>query len=576
MSKRYILSIIVILISVILPQAACLAQSTQQLSQFGITWTFDRAYRYGQFANGDYWVVGPVRIIGIDPPSHESNGRMMNGSMINPSPRYYTRQGYDSELYGSYPQAGEYDPLLNAARPNGQPVSSGNLLIVPAGSSLVSVISHPDPPSGSYIQSGAILTVLSAPPPEGSFRPPYVNVPKAIRFNKSQLNYSLLKKLSVSPSVSSVMPRLTQQAGDGQEDSVERMFERPWIDHIPLWMGRAHHPMENMPDYAREMSTQVGIGALMLHLDFSNQEKETLLIRYVQLGIDLYGIVRDGGGGNWIGMGGHASARKYPILFAGLVLGDADMRNIGQKSGDYIHSGSYGPGDPPPDYIHFGEDDQTFYVTQADVDITNGPLFYPDQRDAEKLPYRQTDIGLPEWGIVHAVNPEQSNRYWPTWYRQVTGTGWAGWVLAVHIMGVKDLWNHDALFDYMDRYMQVAEDDGAWPGYRQQSRFSAAMWDTCREQYGRRWIMNNYSDPYSQGHYTGSGPTPPIVFILGDVSGNGDVSTYDATLAAQYSVGLIYLDGQSVQRADVTANSKVSSYDASLIAQYAIGLIEGF
>ncbi|MBL7071848.1 MAG: S8 family serine peptidase [Candidatus Omnitrophica bacterium] len=67
-----------------------------------------------------------------------------------------------------------------------------------------------------------------------------------------------------------------------------------------------------------------------------------------------------------------------------------------------------------------------------------------------------------------------------------------------------------------------------------------------------------------------------LSMLLGDVTGNGDVSSYDASLAAQYSINLISLPPDAVQRADVTGNGDVSSYDASLIAQYAIGLIDGF
>ena len=40
-----------------------------EISQFGITWTFDDSYPYGQFANGDFWVAGPVTIIQISPAS---------------------------------------------------------------------------------------------------------------------------------------------------------------------------------------------------------------------------------------------------------------------------------------------------------------------------------------------------------------------------------------------------------------------------------------------------------------------------------------------------------------------------
>ena len=64
--------------------------------------------------------------------------------------------------------------------------------------------------------------------------------------------------------------------------------------------------------------------------------------------------------------------------------------------------------------------------------------------------------------------------------------------------------------------------------------------------------------------------------MLGDVTGNGNVSSYDASLTAQYAIGLISLSADEVLRADVTQNGNVSSYDASLIAQYAIGLIDGF
>ena len=66
---------------------------------------------------------------------------------------------------------------------------------------------------------------------------------------------------------------------------------------------------------------------------------------------------------------------------------------------------------------------------------------------------------------------------------------------------------------------------------------------------------------------------PPI---LGDVTGNEAVSSYDASLAAQYAIGLIDLAEDAALRADVTGNGDVSAYDASLIAQYAIGLIDGF
>ena len=39
----------------------------QQVSQHGVTWKFDREVPVGQFVNGDYYVVGPVKVVEIDP-----------------------------------------------------------------------------------------------------------------------------------------------------------------------------------------------------------------------------------------------------------------------------------------------------------------------------------------------------------------------------------------------------------------------------------------------------------------------------------------------------------------------------
>ena len=443
------------------------AYGREQLAQFGIIWTFDKDYITGQFANGDYWVVGPVTIIGITPASVEVNGRIINGSMVNPSPKLGKKQGYDSAMYGSYARPGDYDPGLNAARPNGRDLSAANPLVLQPGSSLVSTISTPETDDRTQLKVAAVLTVLDRAAPDGSFRPPYSGADKTIRFNKSQLDYSLLACLKPVP-------------GSPGLSTVERYFERPWLDHIPGWPGRSHHPADNMPDYDRDVTTQVGLGAVMLNLNFENQRKETLLIRYTQVGIDLFGVIQDGGNENWL----QDTGRKFPILFAGLMLDDPGMKSIGEKSGHYAHTAPYGPDNPPPDLVRFEEDEMTFYVTQLDVDMTHSPQWKPDRRDAMKLPYEKEDIGLPEWGKVRLYDRTTINKYWKTSYRQVICQAYGGIVLTMHIMGVKDLWNHDALFDYTDRYMRVAVD------WRQTSRFVEAMWDTYRKDYGSVWTMS--------------------------------------------------------------------------------------
>ena len=84
-----------------------------EISQYGITWTFDKPAKTGQFITGDWWVIGPVRIVTITPSpgpatndntfitrnhwgdtSLEIDTTMRNGSMI--ILRAGKTQGYDS------------------------------------------------------------------------------------------------------------------------------------------------------------------------------------------------------------------------------------------------------------------------------------------------------------------------------------------------------------------------------------------------------------------------------------------------------------------------------------------------
>jgi hypothetical protein len=103
---------------------------------------------------------------------------------------------------------------------------------------------------------------------------------------------------------------------------------------------------------------------------------------------------------------------------------------------------------------------------------------------------------LPEWGIIHARNAASDGLDWDnaSYRRCCTAVFWAGYLLAAWIMedtfSAKTLWNHDALFDYMDRYMRIeldgVDDEGNAfsTGLRQDSIFAEQMWDTYRDDYG--------------------------------------------------------------------------------------------
>lgn len=431
--------------------SAFLTRGATEISQYGITWTFDKDYQTGQFCNGDYWVVGPVKITSIANSWHKKPGPGLDGSMINPPAT--DKQGYDNRLTS-------YNESLNVSAP----------LTLKPGESLVSTVSwligEPGCPKLNggtkqprpVLRDAAVLTCLDSVPPEGSFRPPYCGSDKTIRFNKKNLRYDLLKSLS-------------KVSGTPDITKIAKSVQRPWIDHVYQYLGAMVHPTENMPQYGREFSIAIGDAALMLLLDFPDDEKEDLLIGFVQIGIDFAGIADNGGG--WPSNGGHHMGRKWPILFAGLMLDDEHMKNVGQWE------------------TVFQEDHDTFYVSEAEVDMTHGGSWAPDNR-APKRAYEKEDIGLPEWGIVHRAKPSADNMDWTATYRPINNVGYTGWVLAAQIMGQKAAWNHGPLFDYVDR--ATAVDPASFS-----SSFVANMWKAYRADCGPMWVPDNASDFYSPG-----------------------------------------------------------------------------
>ncbi len=62
----------------------------------------------------------------------------------------------------------------------------------------------------------------------------------------------------------------------------------------------------------------------------------------------------------------------------------------------------------------------------------------------------------------------------------------------------------------------------------------------------------------------------------GDVSLNGSINPYDASLVLQHAVSAITLNSKQQTVADVSGNGAITSYDASMILQYNVGLISIF
>jgi len=75
-----------------------------------------------------------------------------------------------------------------------------------------------------------------------------------------------------------------------------------------------------------------------------------------------------------------------------------------------------------------------------------------------------------------------------------------------------------------------------------------------------KFLAGSYSMIIKEGRY-------------GDLSGNKEITAFDASLVLQYIVGLINLSPEQKIAADVTGDKKVSALDAAMILQYTVGLI---
>jgi hypothetical protein len=277
--------------------------------------------------------------------------------------------------------------------------------------------------SANPIQTAAILTSMASAVPLDTFRPSYCDRQQDVLYHADDLQRDLLPRLSRSGI------RMSYENGSISLAFLEQVFQRPWLDTITYGFAA---PMQNMPVYGREVARAAGIGSLLLCCDYTPQQKEKLLVNMVQVGIDLWGIVQAGGHPGWFAHGGHNSGRKWLISFAGLMLGDANMA---------APSRTY-PG------LAFQEDMQTMY----DAAWTGANVVYAGHFGSQGHPSH------PDWGPYEHLQPAD----WPgnigeNYRRCCTSIAWVGEALAAMILNADDTWDHQAFFDYVDRWM--SEDD---------------------------------------------------------------------------------------------------------------------
>ena len=411
----------------------------ESVSQYGITWTFDKPARTGQFVNGDWYVVGPATVKAITPkplygseiPKREldhmdkerpEGQRVRNGWMLNPPAAM--KVAYDSGVRNWF------DPSLIRKLP----------VAMRPGDSLVSTVSMPKGlvlhaqlrnkiergvDDSSPIRTAAVLTCVAGPQPPDAFRPAFCDRRQRI-YRASDLRRDLLPTAAATAST----PKIGQYV---------RFTQRPWVG---TGFFGFEEPVENMPQYGLEYGRVAGMAALLLCTDLKAEEKEPLLLNYVQIGIDLGGMIRSGHPG-WSGWGGHGSGRKLPIVLAGLLLGDGELAQVNKSFPK----------------ASFGEDEQTAYGdcwTGAKVVFAGHSGI-----DAATGAGRNRCRGA-AWGPYEHLPPSQWREGQNTseaYRRCCTSVGWIAQALALRLLHAEKRWAHDAFLDYADRWMY--ENDAA-------------------------------------------------------------------------------------------------------------------
>jgi hypothetical protein len=388
------------------------------VSQYGVTWKFDHAYPSGQFANGDYWVLGPARIVAMTPPT--TPGR--NGWMVNP---VGFTQSYDDRT-----QRNQVSTVYNAAlQPTLPYVANPNSSVIKAISVDPTLVT-----CRPCLKTAAVLTVVGSILPDNgrrTFRPPYFGTAKPM-IPTAGMRLDLLPSLAPPKSGPPIQPL----------SALADRFKRVQLDHVlPTWLGDDMHPADNMPHYGASIARDTGDAALRLMLNDPLKTKLPALIAYVQYGIDTYYTLL--GGMKWRGDGGHDSGRKLPIAFAAIILDDPAMKSAVSESAAMKK---------------YAEDAQVYFSPSANGG--SGQVLWgakctetqywakivtkKGRRDCRD-PYGYLDGGSAEIGAAYQFC--------------CTSKAWKGTALALHLMpALAVAWNNPYFLPYVDRWVNF----GVW------------------------------------------------------------------------------------------------------------------
>lgn len=425
--------------------------ATSRIAQGGVTFTFASERPAGQYANGDWWVLGPVTITEITPASTVIDGqrsdgstyagRAIHGTMVNPGHRSFApggstannrgspiqtfpgeplqqlvQQGFDG-LTGTIAYAATYNPAFNL-----DPNRTGTPLVVTTGS-VVKCLSATEaaltPATGRQAPLRfVVLTVVDQIPASDAIRPGVSRAAKASLVKVSDLDLSVFRNLPAvagTPTYAEALGYVSGTFNTFQPDSINSANMMP----------------QTHPDYGRELANRIHAALLCLHLDtFTPEQKRTILTHLATFVDDA--VSRAEEGGMSYGSGGGNQWKKSALAVVAAALKSKAPASWVQYCNAALHPFSW------------GEDAHHAYVT--DLDIATPRLTADGRPRTAFAPYT---LGSADWGNWSAVNRTDAGMNMDLFYRDVlTGALFPGLQAVELTEGAQALWNNPAVFLY--------------------------------------------------------------------------------------------------------------------------------
>jgi hypothetical protein len=405
-----------------------------------ITFTLDKAYVCGQFANGDWWVSadssGRVTITAISPAvTTNASGKRVNGFEVNPDTT--NSQAFDESILNITFAPGKLPTL-----PLTMTLAANEI------SSVVKAVSLTDITDYKYdktrLKYAAVLTVLGTQLNNSInyFRPAYFGASAVKKiYQVSNIQVSSFPKYAAT-----ALPSVSKMTFSRIADR----YQGVQLDHVSIWIGDQIHPVDNMPDYGAQIATDNAQSLqriLLSDFDFTNNTHKSALINYLQMAVDLQAMASNGS--IWPPDGGHGNGRKLPLIFAAWALNNTDFTNSINAS-------------------RFAEDEQVYYSAVTGAALYGRPSnFLPRPPTVpSSAQIDQADLDYWETTGTQSVNGSRDVR---DPYELIDGSGyevglgsyqfcctskpWKHTVLAMRMLNLKIQWNYNALFDYVDRWV---------------------------------------------------------------------------------------------------------------------------